>query len=149
MDESKIIEKKEEVSLPLPNLNVNLPAEQKEKELVRPEQILSYCNEIFDDKREDRKEIDEICKSFLEMVMNEGDATTSSKEALVNLLKLKSETADKKTKVFDLVMRAFLKERDTFPRYLAAKQENNININTSKREMLKLFKEETDSQSNS
>jgi hypothetical protein len=149
MDEPKIIEKKEEVSLPSLNVSVNLPAEQKEKaELVKPEQILGYCDEIFDDIREDRREIDEICKSFLDMVMNEGDATTSSKEALVNLLKLKSDTADKKTKVFDLMMRAFLKEKDTFPRYLAAHQHNEIKITDSsdKRKLLKSFEEKNDGQ---
>jgi hypothetical protein len=32
------------------------------------------------------------------------------------------------TKVMDLLMRYVLKDRDTFPKYLAAKQENNIVI---------------------
>lgn len=132
----------------LPSMNVNLvPAEpQKEGELAKAEQIISYYNEILDDIRDDRKEIDEVFRSFLEMVMNEGDATTSSKEALVNLLKLKSEAADKKTRVVDLLMRAFLKEKDTFPKYLAAHQHNEIKIEDSsrKRQLIKSLQKEVD-----
>jgi len=65
------------------------------------------------------------------MVINEGDATSASKEALVNLVKIKSETADKMTKIADLMTRIKLKERDTFPRYLAAQQKNTIQISSS------------------
>lgn len=129
----------------LPNLNVNLAVPEKENELVKPEQITGLSNEVLDDIRDDRKEIDEVLKNFLEMVVNEGDATTSSKEALVNLLKLKSETADKKAKIMDLLLRAYLKEKDNgFPRYLAAHQHNQINIedNSSKRQLLKTIQKE-------
>jgi uncharacterized protein Yka (UPF0111/DUF47 family) len=62
------------------------------------------------------------------MVFNGGDSTTSSKEALINLIKVKSDTADKMSKIADLMTRIKLKERDTFPRYLAASQNNTINV---------------------
>ena len=71
------------------------------------------------------------------MVMNEGDASSASKEAIVNLLKIKSDTSDKMAKIADLRTRMKMKERDTFPRYLAAQQNNKIIIEGSKREMIK------------
>jgi hypothetical protein len=139
---------REKSSLPLPNLNVNVsvPAETaKESELVKSEQIVTFYNEVLDDIRADRREIDEVLQNFVEMVTNEGDASTSSKEALVNLLKLKSDTADKKTKVIDLLMRAFLKEKDTYPKFLNAHQHNQINIdsNTKRRQIIKDMEEES------
>ena len=125
-----------EKQLALPSINVNVPTEAKETELVKPEQIVSFYNEIMNDIRTDRQEIDEVLKHFEDMVINSGDAQTSTKEALVNLMKLKSDTADKKTKVVDLLLRAYHKT-DNFPRYLAAHQENTINIDGAKRKMLK------------
>jgi hypothetical protein len=71
------------------------------------------------------------------MVMNDGDASSASKEAIVNLLKIKSDISDKKAKIADLETRIKLKEKDTFPRYLAAHQQNNVVIEGSKREMIK------------
>jgi len=65
------------------------------------------------------------------------DASSASKEAIVNLLKIKTDTADKMAKIADLMTRIKLKERDTFPRYLAAQQNNKVIIEGSKREMIK------------
>jgi hypothetical protein len=71
------------------------------------------------------------------MVMNDGESSSASKEAIVNLLKIKSETNDKMAKVADLMTRIKLKEKDTFPRYLAAQQQNHITIESGKRDVLK------------
>jgi hypothetical protein len=82
------------------------------------------------------------------MVVNDGDATSSSKEAMVQLLRVRVEATDKMTKVMDLLMRYVLKERDTFPKFLSVNQENNITNNTkttktNRRSLLeKLAKEE-------
>jgi hypothetical protein len=78
-----------------------------------------------------------VLANFIEMVMNEGDASSASKEAIVNLMKIKSDTSDKMAKVADLMTRIKLKEKDTFPRYLAAQQNNKVVIEGSKREMIK------------
>ena len=118
--------------LPQLNLNVNLSTETPKEELVKPEQLVSCYTNILSDITENTKEIDETLKNFIEMVMNEGDATTSSKEAVVNLLKMKADQVDKKTKVFDLLMRAHLKETDQFPRYMV-KQENTIKVEGSRK----------------
>jgi hypothetical protein len=48
--------------------------------------------------------------------------------------------SDKMSKVADLMTRIKLKERDTFPKYLAAQQNNTINIgnngNNSRRSLI-------------
>jgi hypothetical protein len=137
-------DKNEKLSMPNLSLNVSMPDGQNE--LVKPEQLTGLYTEILEDIRDDRKEIDEVLKNFLDMILNEGDSTTSSKEAAVNLLKIKTETSDKKAKIMDLLMRAFLKERDTFPRYLAAHQHNEIKIedNSKKRQLLKSIQKEVE-----
>ncbi len=121
----------------VPSMNVNEMVEQPETEIVQNEDLLGLYNEILENCRKDRASVDDVLVNFIEMVMNEGDASSASKEAIVNLLKIKSETADKMAKVADLMTRIKLKERDTFPRYLAAQQNNKVIIEGSKREMIK------------
>lgn len=122
----------------IPTMNVNLPDVVQEKEnLIGDETLLGIYDEILTDLRDQTKEIDGILANFIEMVINEGDSTQSSKEALVNLLKIKSDIPDKKTKIADLMTRIKLKDKDTFPKYLAANQNNTINIgDSSKRSLL-------------
>jgi hypothetical protein len=98
---------------------------------------MGLYDEILDDCRNDAKGVDEILANFINMVMNDGDASSASKEAIVNLWKIKSDISDKKAKVADLKTRIKLKEKDTYPRYLAAQQNNKITIEGSKREMIK------------
>ena len=113
----------------MPSMNVSLPSvPDEEKVLIEDEVMLGVYDEVLDNIRQDRGEIDELLSNFLNMVMNEGDSTTSSKEAVVNLIKIKADTADKMVKIADLMTRIKLKETNTFPRYLAAHQNNTINI---------------------
>ena len=56
--------------------------------------------------------------------------------------------SDKMSKIADLMTRIKIKDKDTFPKYLAANQNNTININSgnSKRQFLESLnkkKEET------
>jgi hypothetical protein len=73
------------------------------------------------------------------MVLNDGDASSATKEAMVNVLKSKADITDKMAKIADLMTRIKLKDKDTFPRYLAAHQHNNVTIesNNTKRDILK------------
>jgi hypothetical protein len=141
--ENEIVEDTaKELESVIPAMNVGLPVKPSEEEtnnIISDDALLGIYGEIMENLRDDRKEINDLLANFVEMVINEGDSTTSSKEALVNLVKIKSETADKMAKVADLMTRVKLKEKDTFPRYLAAKQENNLYIGeqTTKRELLK------------
>jgi len=131
-EENDEIISEEELKAIIPSMNVNVPAlPEKEDNLISDESLLGLYSEIIDNIRNERKEIDGLLDNFVNMVINEGDATSASKEALVNLVKIKSETADKMTKIADLMTRIKLKERDTFPRYLAAQQKNTIQISSS------------------
>jgi len=113
----------------IPKMNVGMPTQMVEAEnLIGDEDLLDTYDEIMNMIREDRKQVSEFIDNIAEMVINEGDATSSSKEALVNFVKMKTDLADKAAKIADLKTRVKLKEKDTFPRYLAASQNNTINI---------------------
>lgn len=149
--ETKVAQKVEQESPDLdaviPAMNVNVPMQQPQQEenLVSDEALLGIYGEILQNLRDDRDELNGLLANFVEMVVNEGDSTTSSKEALVNLVKIKSDASDKMAKIADLMTRVKLKEKDTFPRYLAAHQNNTINIGDgqTKRELLKSIERAT------
>lgn len=124
----------------IPTMNVQpCPIVEEEKCIISDEKILNLYDEITENCRKDREKVDQIQTQFEDMVLNEGDATNASKEALVNLMKIKTDLNDKMSKVADLMTRVKLKEKDTFPRYLAANQTNNVTIesNNTKRDILK------------
>ena len=128
----------------IPQMNVSLPAEQEAKCLIGDEQLLDIYDEIMRNFRRDRKEVSHIAKEFADMVVNGGDSSSSSKEALVNLLKLKNDTSDKMTKIADLMTRLKMKSPDTYKPYLTAKQENKTTINiTGRRNLLKKIEQAT------
>jgi hypothetical protein len=126
----------------LPSMNVtSLSVQDSENSLsniVSDEQLVDVYQEVLENIRQDRKQTEEFINNFADLVINEGDSTSASKEALVNLLKLKHDTSDKMAKIADLMTRIKLKDKDTFPKYLAANQNNTININSgnNKRQFL-------------
>jgi len=111
------------------SLNVQ-DSENSLSNIVSDEQLVDVYQEVLENIRQDRKQTDEFINNFADLVINEGDSTSASKEALVNLLKLKHDTSDKMAKIADLMTRIKLKDKDTFPKYLAANQNNTININS-------------------
>jgi len=118
--------------IPVPTMNVNLAKKDESAEtpaLIADKQLLDMFKEIVDTVKSDKKELDEAISVFGNMVMNDGDSTSATKEAYVNLLKMKADQSDKLTKVADLMTRIKMKERDTFPKYLA--QNNTINVGGS------------------
>jgi hypothetical protein len=136
MEEDKDIEKL------IPQLNVNMQPAQlppEDKILIPDELWMGWCNELMNNYRQERQDIDEYKTNLADMIFNEGDATSASKEAFTKLLELKAGISEKMTKVLDLATRVKLKEKDTFPRYLAAHQNNTINLgdSTEKRKFLK------------
>lgn len=132
-----------QAEIPVPTMNVTQPVKQEEKEdLITDQQLLSIYADIVGTIKDNNKELDGYIGSFANMVINEGDATSASKEALVNLVKAKNDNMDKLAKVADLMTRVKMKEKDTFPRYLAATQNNTIKIdkrevNRDKKELLR------------
>lgn len=111
----------------IPQMNINLPAGPSGEEKIIPDvKLVGLYDEILENVRKDRSEIDSMITSFSDMVFNDGDATSSTKEALVNLIKIKLDTSDKMSKIADLMTR--VRGTNTFPKYLASNQNNTINI---------------------
>lgn len=128
----------------IPTMNVTpMPVPEPEKCLIADDKLLGLYDEIVQNCRDDRAKVNQIQANFEDMVVNDGDATSASKEALVNLMKIKTDINDKLSKVADLMTRHVLKSKDTFPRYLAAHQHNNVTIeNSSKRDILKSLQQQ-------
>ena len=120
-------------------INNNLKPQNEEKELVpvennsgelsiiSDEMLLGIYGEILDNIRQDRVQIDSYVNEFAEMVINTGDASSASKEALVNLVRAKMDASDKMSKVADLITRLKMKDTNTFKPYMN-KGNNTINI---------------------
>lgn len=117
----------------LPNmvLNEQKQAADEEECIVEDKVLLDVYDEILDNCRKDREDIDEVLTDFKNMVFNDGESSSATKEAVVNLLKAKSDISDKMSKVADLMTRIKLKSKDTFPRFLNAHQHNNVKIESS------------------
>lgn len=111
-----------------PKMNVSVP-EADATHLISDDQYLGVLEEIITTIRDDRKQVSDYVDNFAEMVINGGDATTSSKEAFVNLVKVKTDLADKMLKAAELMTR--LKMKNTYAYsgpHLNALQQNNYNI---------------------
>lgn len=134
----------EDLEKVIPSMNVNMPTSEVKPGPVSEDLLMGTYTGIFNDLKESIKETDETLQSFLNLALNDGDSSSATKEAVVNLLKLKTvDIPDKMIKVADLMTRVYLKEKDTFPRYLAAKQENTINIHSEmKKDVIKKIKQE-------
>lgn len=137
-------------SMNLPIATQNQQPEDQISNIVSDEQLVDVYNEVLDNIRQDRKQVEDFINNFADLVINEGDSTSASKEALVNLVKIKSDMSDKMSKVADLMTRIKLKDKDTFPRYLAANQNNTININSgnTKRQLLESLNKKKEEEKN-
>lgn len=114
-------------------MSVNL-ATQPAGQIVPKEQIVDLFGEILSDLNAEKQDMDEVFTSFHDMVMNQGDASTSSKEALMRSLELRSGIADKKTKLLDLMLKAHLKEGAGGPKTVNVNQHGDFHFD--KRKML-------------
>jgi len=121
-----------EPTIPVPPMNVAV-AQPTDVSSVTDADLQTIYAEIMDDLRSDRKEVDILLNNFVEMIMNEGDSSSSSKEAVVNLVKVKTDIADKKAKVADLMTTLRLKDKQMSK--VTANQTNHIHI-TDKRSIL-------------
>jgi|SRR5581483_2081030 len=110
------------------NINGPVPVEQQKNELVQAEQIVSLYQSILGELETEKEEINDVFNDFCELVFNGGDSTSSSKEAVVNLLTLRSNLIDKKTKIFELFLKTYQKDGPKVNQY------NDIHI-TDKRKL--------------
>jgi hypothetical protein len=122
--------------IPVPAMNIAVPVDENITSITDRD-LTNLYGEILDDLRSDRKEIDILLNNFVEMVMNEGDSSSASKEAVVNLVKIKNDVADKKAKIADLMTTLRVKEKSMSK--LTANQTNHIHI-TDKRAILETLK---------
>lgn len=136
--------KPEDIEGMVPQMNVSIPAEPPKdvQHLITDEQYLEILSDILSDIKEDRKQVSDYIDNFANMVMNDGDATTSSKEALVNLVKVKTDLQDKMLKAADLMTRLKIKNTYAYSGpHLNAMQQNNFNIgsdtNFDRKELIK------------
>jgi len=108
------------------------PAEApQDMSIISDESLLGVYGEIMDNLRDDRSQVAGLVDTFSNMVLNDGDSSTASKEALVNLLKTKIDATDKMAKIADLMTRIKLRQPDTFSPWMAKGKEksgNTINI---------------------
>jgi hypothetical protein len=122
----------------LPPMNISVPQTgpvPEQNQLISDEQYLGFIDEIMTNMREDRKQVSDFIDTFSDMVLNDGDATTSSKEALVNLINTKVNLQDKMLKAADLMTRLKLKNPYAYSGpHLNALQQNNINIGSENTE---------------
>jgi hypothetical protein len=124
----------------IPTMNVPPAPMQSDNECIVEDGILlGLYDEIIVNCRNDREKVDEIQTKFEDMVVNDGDATSASKEALVNLMKIKTDINDKMAKVADLMTRIKLRENNTFKPYLAVAGKTSPGDN--KKQILSALKE--------
>ena len=128
----------------VPKMNVSIQgAPQKDATmLISDDQYLEILGDILTNIKEDRKQVSDYIDNFANMVMNDGDATTSTKESLVNLVKIKTDLQDKMLKAADLMTRLKIKNTYAYSgQHLNEMQQNNFNIGSdtdfSRRELIK------------
>jgi hypothetical protein len=113
-------------------INPELPVEApQDLSIISDESLLGVYGEIMDNLRDDRSQVAGLVDTFSNMVLNDGDSSTASKEALVNLLKTKIDATDKMAKIADLMTRIKLRQPDTFSPWMGKGKEksgNTINI---------------------
>lgn len=130
----------------LPKMNVTVPTNPIDAtHLISDEKYMSILEGILSDIRDDRKQVSDYIDNFADMVINDGDATTSSKEALVNLVKVKTDLQDKMLKAADLMTRLKLKNTYAYSGpHLNAMQQNNFNMSSdgtefNRKELIKVI----------
>jgi len=128
-------------NVPQVALNISIPTNETNTSLVQADQIVGLVKNVMDDITVEKNEIQEAYTNFAEMVFNAGDATSASKEALVNLLKLKSDLIDKKARMLEMMMKVYNKEGQG-PKTIVAHQHNDMHVHDKRKLFTELDKEE-------
>lgn len=111
---------------------------QTSKELVTDELLMGLYVELLTEIKNDRIEVDNLLQNFTDMVFNGGDVSSSSKESVVNLAKIKSDILDKKTKVADLLTSLKIKQKNQ----LNGSTNNNNSLNINRRSIIEALQAE-------
>ena len=127
------------------NIESKQPVVEEYTGLIGDEYLLGLYREILEDIRVDRIEVDGLLSNFTDMVFNGGDVSSSSKEAVVNLAKIKSDILDKKTKMADLLTSLKIKEKNNSK--ALTNQTNHIHI-TDRRSIIEALNNVKDKETN-
>jgi len=127
------------------NIQNKQPVVEEYTGLIGDEYLLGLYREILEDIRVDRIEVDGLLSNFTDMVFNGGDVSSSSKEAVVNLTKIKSDILDKKTKMADLLTSLKIKEKNNSK--ALTNQTNHIHI-TDRRSIIEALNNVKDKEKN-
>lgn len=127
------------------NIESKQPVVEEYTGLIGDEYLLGLYREILEDIRVDRIEVDGLLSNFTDMVFNGGDVSSSSKEAVVNLAKIKSDILDKKTKMADLLTSLKIKEKNNSK--ALTNQTNHIHI-TDRRSIIEALNNVKDKEKN-
>lgn len=134
-EESKSLVEKEDK-------RTSLNTQREENPLVSNEQIKNYYAEAIECIRQDREEADERYLQFADMVINDGDPSTATKETMVNLLKVKTDGVNQMVKILDLWTRLAMKDKVTSSQVYAFQQnnkyENKSNPSSRIKELIKI-----------
>lgn len=106
----------------------NIIVPEKEKPLISDDAVIKYYEEAMECIKDDREEAGKRYLDFSEMVFNEGDPSSASKEALVSLLKLKNDGVNQMIKILDLWTRMKMKEQSTNSQIYAYQQNNKYEV---------------------
>jgi hypothetical protein len=143
--DAELMENDDDLEALIPKMNVSvpeMPQPQPKPPIVQPEQMLGLYSEIVEMTRADREETGDLLNNFIDLVFNGGDGSSASKEAIVQLMKLKMDSSNNIAKVADMMTRIVLRDRndggESKP-WLNAHQNNTINISGDKKELLKML----------
>jgi hypothetical protein len=134
------LEAPKEAIVPQVAMNIGLPAPTEPAAIVHSDQIVGLVKDVMDNIEAEKNEIQEAYVNFAEMVFNAGDATGASKEALVNLLKLKSDLVDKKTRMLEMMMKVYNREGQG-PKTIVAHQHNDMHVHDKRKLFAEIDKE--------
>jgi hypothetical protein len=138
------IEEFSNIGIEVPQMNVSIPdstmpaMQNDATHLISDEKFLKVLDETIESIKEDRKQVSDYVDTFADLVINEGDASSATKEAFVNLLKIKTDLQDKMLKAVGEMTKIKLKNSYAYSGpHLNALQQNNFNI--SKEETSQTF----------
>jgi hypothetical protein len=124
-------------------VGVQLAAE--EKPLIPDEKITDYYELAIDCIKEDRVEAGSRYLELADMVINGGDPSSATKEAMVNCLKIKSDSVNQMIKILDLWTRLKMKEKVTGSQVALYQQNNKYEVgngpNPHVRKLIKMAQE--------
>jgi len=119
-----------------------MPVVSPPSQIIEDQTLVDLYQELLQQGRDDRRECDTYLTNFVEMVINDGDSTTASKEALVNLMKIKTDITDKMSKIAAEMTKLKLKEKyNENPKSIEAQQTNFIIGNTDRRALIELIED--------